>query len=78
MTPGIYNQSQQSSLKDRFLPNVLPTTVKETVVEDVDPKKPPKGVIVTRIFDEKTKQIKVIGRTKEAYIDQNDLDKSLA
>lgn len=78
MTPGIYNLSQQSYLKDRFLPSVLPTTVKETVVEDVDPKKPPNGVVVTRIFDEETKQIKVIGRTKEAYIGQTDLDKSLA
>mmetsp|Transcript_8397 Transcript_8397/g.10227 ORF Transcript_8397/g.10227 Transcript_8397/m.10227 type:complete len:389 (+) Transcript_8397:45-1211(+) len=70
MTPGIYNKSQQAHLKDRFLPSILPITVKETVVENIDSKKPPKGVTVTRIFDEDTKQIKVIGRTKEAFIGQ--------
>lgn len=75
MTPGIYTAAEQNKLRDRYLPSVLPTTVKETVVENINPRKPPKGVTVSRVFDETTKQIKVVGRTKEAFIGESSLDK---
>lgn len=77
-SPGVYTESQQIDLTQRFLPDVLPITVKETVIEDIDSKNPPKGVTITRIFDEESQEIKVIGRTKDAFVTQKIIDESLA
>jgi large subunit ribosomal protein L27 len=66
-TPGIFTTRTQLKLKTRYLPEVIPLTVAESVITDIDPEHPPKGVIVKRIFDEKTRKTSLVGRPKQAY-----------
>lgn len=67
-TPLIFSKSEQSDLLKEYLPDVLPETVEETVISDVNTKKPPKGVTLVRKFDNHTREIITIGRTKDAYV----------
>lgn len=67
-TPGIFSKTEQKNLTKTYLPSVLPVSVEGTTVEIADPKKPPKGVTVVRIFDEESKLVKVVGRTKSAFL----------
>ncbi|CAK7901992.1 54S ribosomal protein L2, mitochondrial [[Candida] anglica] len=69
-TPGVFGKEEQNKLKKQFLPSVLPLSVQGTVKENLDPKNPGKGITVVRVFDEKTKNVKVIGRTKDAFVPQ--------
>ncbi|KAG7191269.1 54S ribosomal protein L2 mitochondrial [Scheffersomyces spartinae] len=66
-SPGIFSQKEQTDLTDTFLPKVLPLDVPGSIIEDVDTKKPPKGVVITRVYDAETKTLKVVGRPKEVY-----------
>lgn len=70
-TPGIFSKEEQIQLKTRFLPVVLPVSVPGTIKEEFNPKKPGKDITVVRIFDEKTKEVKVYGRTKAAFVPQD-------
>lgn len=67
-TPGIYTKAEQNELKETYLPKVLPTSIEGTVVDVKNPSKPPKGVTVSRIFNETERKIDIVGRTKEAFI----------
>jgi len=66
-TPGIFDSRTQLKLTNKYLPEVIPLTVAESVITDIDPENPPKGVIVKRIFDEKTRKTTLVGRPKQAY-----------
>ena len=74
-TPGMFTISEQLQMKERFLPSVLPLEVKETVIENLDLKKLPKDITVARVFDPQERKLKVIGRTKEAFIPQEEVNK---
>lgn len=65
--PGVFSAGEQEQLEAEFLPPVLPYDVPGLVIEDVNPEKPPKGVVVQRVFDEATRTVKTIGRPKEAF-----------
>lgn len=66
--PVIFTPKERSELTERYLPSILPDTVPGTTVDIKDASKPPKGVTVVRVFDEQNRQIKVIGRTKDAFL----------
>lgn len=66
--PGIFTMAEQKNLSTTYLPAVLPVSVPGTTVEIADPKKPPKGVTVVRVFDEESKLVRVVGRTKESFL----------
>lgn len=74
-TPGMFTNSEQLQMKGRFLPSVLPLEIKETVIENLDLKKTRKDIAVARMFDPLERKLKVIGRTKEAFIPQEDVNK---
>lgn len=65
-TPAVFSKVEQEQLKEIYLPNVLPLTVPGSVIEDIDPSKPPKGVVVQQVFDEATRKFRTIGRPKVA------------
>lgn len=66
--PAVFTAKERSELTEKYLPSILPETVPGTTVDIKDANKPPKGVTVVRVFDEKNRQIKVIGRTKDAFL----------
>lgn len=67
-TPLLFNKGEEAILLKEYLPSVLPETVQETVLTDINPKKVPKNVQIVRKFDNSTKEIQIIGRTKEAFL----------
>lgn len=71
-TPGVFGLSEQIELRQQFLPPVLPVSVPGTVKEEFDPKKPGKDVTVVRVFDPQSKVVKVYGRTKDAFVAQEE------
>ncbi|ODV77782.1 60S ribosomal protein L2, mitochondrial [Suhomyces tanzawaensis NRRL Y-17324] len=64
-TPGAYTTSEQSLLREQYLPEIVPWTVPGSVIENIDPENPPKDVVVQRVFDGKTRSTKVIGRPRD-------------
>lgn len=66
-TAGIFSEKEQADLKETFLPKALPLDVPGSVIEDVDTKKPPKGIVITRVYDAERRAMKVVGRPKEVY-----------
>ncbi|EGV66570.1 60S ribosomal protein L2, mitochondrial [Yamadazyma tenuis ATCC 10573] len=66
--PLIFTKVEQASLEKEFLPSILPETVEGTVVTDVNTKKVPKNMFIVKKFDNDTRQVKVIGRTREAFL----------
>lgn len=67
-TPGMFSKAEQRDMRSQFLPHVLPLSVKETIVTDMDPKNPPKDITLVKIFDQATRKVSIIGRTKEAFL----------
>lgn len=67
-TPLIFSRAEQSNLTKQYLPNVLPETIEETVISNINTKKPPKGTTIVRKFDSRTRDITTIGRTKNAFL----------
>lgn len=68
-TPAVFTKHERKLLVHEYLPKVLPESVKETIIEGVDPsKKPPKGAKIIRKFDNRTREVKVIARSKEAFL----------
>lgn len=65
-TPGVFSLEKQEALTEEYLPSYVPLSVPGSVMEDIDPENPPKGVVVQRVFDAASRTIKVIGRPKEA------------
>ncbi|KAK6454196.1 mitochondrial large ribosomal subunit [Scheffersomyces xylosifermentans] len=69
-TPGVFDVAEREDLAKKYLPLVVPLTVPGSVIENIDARKPPKGVIVQRIFDEATRSTRVVGRPKEVFATQ--------
>lgn len=67
-TPLIFANEEKSILLKQYLPSVLPETVEGTVVKDLNTKKVPKGITVIRKFDNASRKVHVVGRTKDAFL----------
>lgn len=67
-TPLIFANEEKSILLKQYLPSVLPETVEGTVVKDLNTKKVPKGITVIRKFDNASRKVHVLGRTKDAFL----------
>lgn len=68
LSPGIFTKKEQIQLEKKYLPEVLPLTIPESIVEDIDPNSPPKDVTLTRVFDDKSRKIKIVGRRNDATV----------
>lgn len=65
-TPGVFDITAQDKLTLKYLPKITPYDIPGSVIEITDAEKPPKGVVVQRVFDAERRKTKVIGRPKEA------------
>lgn len=61
-TPGIFTKSEQTTLKTRYLPEILSVYVPGSVIPDIDPETADKNIVVQKIFDEASRSTKVVGR----------------
>ncbi|EMG47615.1 50S ribosomal protein L27 [Candida maltosa Xu316] len=66
-TPGAFGVEERTHLANQYVPDVLPLDVPGSVIEIEDPKKPPKGLVVQKIFDQEARKLKIVGRPKEVF-----------
>ena len=66
-TPGVFEPKERQTLSVEYLPEVLPLDVPGSVVEITDPKKPPKDLVIQRIYDEENRKVRLVGRPKEVF-----------
>lgn len=67
--PVLFTKEEQATLLDNYLPPVLPISVKDSIVENIDLENVPNDITIIKLFDENTGSIKTVGRKKQAYSD---------
>lgn len=74
--PLLFTKEEQTTLLDKYLPPVLPISVKDSIVEDIDLENVPNDINIVKLFDESTGTIKTVGRKKQAYSDLSKISAS--
>jgi large subunit ribosomal protein L27 len=66
-TAGVFETKEREELVRQYVPDVLPEDVPGSVVAIEDPAKPPKDLVVQRVFDEANRKVRVVGRPKTVF-----------
>lgn len=66
-TPGIFSNEEIFVLKQKYIPAVLPESVPGTVLDIPKGKKLPDNAVVVKTFDLKTRSLRRVVRTKDAF-----------
>lgn len=66
-TPGVFSSEEIFVFKQKYIPAVLPESVPGTVLDIPRGKKLPENAVVVKTFDPKTRSLRRVVRTKEAF-----------